>query len=61
MTAIEIIQKLARHFNEEVKYAIIERGVSRAEEPIYLLENFDKIGPSNSGRGENKEWKVRRI
>ena len=61
MTAIEIIQKLARHFNEEVKYAIIGRGISRVEELIDLLDNFDKIEPSNSGRGENKEWKVRRI
>ena len=55
MTPIEIIQKLARHFNEEVKYAIIGRGISRVEELIDLLENFDKIGPSNSGRGENRE------
>ena len=61
MTAIEIIQKLSRHFNEEVKYAIIGRGISRVEELIDPLENFDKIGPSNSGRGENREWKVRRI
>ena len=55
MTPIEIIQKLARHFNEEVKYAIIGRGISRVEELIDLLENFDKIGTRNSERGENRE------
>ena len=30
--------ELARHFNEEVKYAIIGRGISRVEELIDLLE-----------------------
>ena len=60
LTAVEIIQKLSIHFNEEVKYAIIGRGITRVEELINLLEDFDKIGPSNSGREENKEWRVRR-
>ena len=61
MTSIEIIQKLARHFNEEIKYAVIGRGISRIDELIDLLENFDKIGPSNSGRGDSKESRSRRI
>ena len=59
LTAVEIIQKLARHFNEEIKYPIIGRGITRVEKLINLLEDCDKIGPSNSG-GENKEWRVRR-
>ena len=55
LSSIEIIQKLARHFNEEIKHAIIGRGISHIEQLIELLENFDKIGPSNASRGENRE------
>ena len=55
LSSIEIIQKLSRHFNEEIKYAIIGRGISRIEQLIELLENFDKIGPSNTIKGERRE------
>ena len=50
-----MIQKLARHFNEEIKHAIIGRVITHVEQLIELLENFDKIGPSNTLRGENIE------
>ena len=42
----EIIQKLARHYNEEIKYTIVERGITRIDELIELLENFERIGQS---------------
>ena len=61
MASIEIIQKLARQFNEEIKYAVIGRGSSQIEELIDLLENFEKIRPSNSGKGDNKESRSKRI
>ena len=46
----EIIQKLARHYNEEIKYPIIGRGIIHIDELIELLENFDRIGPNNINR-----------
>ena len=55
LSSIEMIQKLARHFNEEIKHAIIGRGISHIEQLIELLENFNKIGPSNTSREENRE------
>ena len=45
MSHSEIIQKLVRHYNEEIKYAIVGRGITRIDDLVELLENFDKIGP----------------
>ena len=55
LSSIEIIQKFSKHFNEEIKHAIIGRGISHIEQLIEILENFDKIGPSSTLRGENRE------
>ena len=54
----EIIQKLARHFNEEIKYAIIGRGISHMDDLVELLENFDRIGPINTNKEEAREKKT---
>ena len=54
----EIIQKLARHFNEEIKYAIIGRGISHIDDLVELLENFDRIGPINTNKEEAREKKT---
>ena len=43
----ENIQKLARDVNEEIKYAIIGHGITHMDSLAKLLENFDRIGPSN--------------
>ena len=61
LSSIEMIQKLARHFNEEIKHAIVGRGITHVEQLIELLENFDKIGPSNTLRGENIEPRQRNL
>ena len=57
MSPSEIIQKLARHYNEEIKYAIVERGITRIEDLVEILENFDRIGPINENKEKEKEWK----
>lgn len=51
----EVITKLARHFNDEIKYAIIGRGIDRYEPLIELLEEFDRIGGSNPTAMEARE------
>ena len=56
----EIIYKLARHFSEEIKYAIIGRGIAEMDQLIELLESFDNVGAINATRNEGKEWKPRR-
>ena len=48
MSLSEIIQKLARPFNEEIKYAIIGDGITHMDSLVELLENFDRIGPGNT-------------
>ena len=48
MSPGEIIQKLARHYNEEIKYAIVGRGIAHIDSLVELLENFDRIGPINT-------------
>ena len=58
MSPSEIIQKLARHFNEEIKYAIIGRGITHIDSLVELLENFDRIGPSNVNKGETREGRI---
>ena len=55
MAPEKIIQKLARHYNEEIKYAIVGRGISHIDSLVELLENFDRIGPINIGKDESRE------
>ena len=59
MSSNEIIQKLARHYNEEIKYAIVGRGIARIDDLVELLENFDRIGPINKSREIEKERRIR--
>ena len=47
MSPSEIIQKLAGYFNEEIKYAIIGHEKTHMDSLVELLENFDRIDPSN--------------
>ena len=58
MSSKEIIQKLARHYNEEIKYAIIGRGIDDINDLVELLENFDRIGPINMNDGREREKKM---
>ena len=58
MSSSEIIQKLARHYNKEIKYAIFGRGITRIDDLVELLENFDRIGPINISRETQKERTV---
>ena len=58
MSSNEIIQKLARHYNEEIKYAIVGRGITRIDGLVELLENFDRIGPINKSREIEKERRI---
>ena len=55
MSPREIIQKLARHYNEEIKYAIVGRGIMHIDGLVELLENFDRIGPINANKEEERE------
>ena len=48
-----IIQKLARHFNEEIRSTILSRPISTLENLLELLERFDNTGLLNSHRTEN--------
>ena len=50
MSPSEIIQKLTRHYNEEIKYAIIGRGIMHINELVELLQNIDRIGPINRSK-----------
>ena len=59
MSPSEIIQKLARHFNEEIKYAIIGHGITHMDNLVILLKNFDKIGPSYTNKGETRDGRIR--
>ena len=49
----KITSKLARHFNEEIRSAILGRPISTSEDLLELLERFDKTGPLNVHRPEN--------
>lgn len=51
----EVIRKLARHYSDEIKYAIIGRGITKYEQLIELLEDFDKIGGTNTGHQDNRD------
>lgn len=53
----EIIRKLACHYNDVIKYSIIGRGIHGCEQLIELLDEFDKIGSTNSGTQERREWR----
>ena len=57
MSPREIIQKLSRHYYEEIKYAILGRGIMHIDDLVELLENFDRIGPINANNGERRERK----
>ena len=46
----EIISKLARHFNEEIRSPILGRPINTLEDLLELLERFDNAGPLNSHR-----------
>ena len=52
-TVQEIIQKLARHFNEEIRSTILSRRISTLESLLELLERFDNTGPLNAHRTDN--------
>ena len=49
-TAKEIISKLARHFNEEIRSTVLGRPINNLEDLLELLERFDNAGPLNSRR-----------
>lgn len=53
----ETIKKLARHFTDEIRYAVVGRGIHNCEKLIELLEEFDKIGNSNNKNTELYEQK----
>ena len=55
MSPQEIIQKLARHYNEEIKYAIVGHGIAHIDSLVELLENFDRIGPINTSKDEIRD------
>ncbi|XP_024946769.1 uncharacterized protein LOC112495244 [Cephus cinctus] len=46
----QIITKMARHFDENIRSAILARGMKTTDEILDLLQRFDKIGPVNSRR-----------
>ena len=52
-----IIQKLARHCHEEIKYAIGGREITHIDSLVELLKNLDRIGPINRSKEEIKERK----
>ena len=49
----EIVSKLSRHFNDDIRTAIIIRNVKTFENLIELLDAFDQAGPSNASSGNN--------
>lgn len=53
-TTIEIVEKLSRHYGDEIKYSIVGKDVSNIEKLIELLEDFEQIGASNHSRPENR-------
>lgn len=53
----EIIRKLSRHFNEEIRTAILGRKIQALHEMLELLEKFDTTGPLNTRRLDNSEAK----
>ena len=55
MSANEIIQKLARHYDDDIKYAIIARGIANINSLVELLENFDRIGSINMNKEETRK------
>ena len=61
----EIILKLARHFNEDIRSMIIGRSISCLKDLLNILEKFDRCGPLNSQRAEaatpKENWKSRQI
>lgn len=50
----ETIQRLAKHFDESVRSAIISRSVTKVSELIELLESSDLGGPVNGSRGRHR-------
>lgn len=54
----EIIQKLSRHFNEEIRVAILGRHIQVLQDLLELLERFDNFGTLNSKRGESSKTKT---
>lgn len=53
----EVIEKIARHFNYEIKYFITERGIKKCEQLIELWDEFGNIGATNTGYSDGDKWK----
>lgn len=53
----EIIKRLSRHFNEEIRTTILGRQIQKLSELLELLDRFDSSGPLNSRRGDNTDTK----
>lgn len=53
--------KLTRHYNDEIKCAIFERGINNCEQLIELLEEFDQIGSTNNGYTKKKTGEIKTI
>ena len=49
----EIVSKLSRHFQDDIRTAIIIRNIKTYENFIELLDDFDQAGPSNSNSDDN--------
>ena len=52
----EIVSKLSRHFNDDIRTAIIIRNVKTFENLIELLDAFEQAGPSNANSGNNGHY-----
>ena len=53
----EIISKLARHFNEEIRSTILGRLISTLEDLLELIERFENTGPLNIHRIKNPHFR----
>ena len=49
----EILLKLSRHCNDDIRMVIIIRNVKTFENLRELLDAFDQAGPSNENSGNN--------
>ena len=49
----EIVAKLSRHYNDDVRTAMIMRNIKTYDNLIELLDAFDQAGPSNLNNGNN--------
>ena len=56
LTEVEFIRKLANHFEQNIRVAVMTRAISQLEDLLVLLSQWEDLGSKGQGPGLSKTY-----